>query len=960
MHTSAIRSRFFAAVTVFIASMALGVGGLGSPAPVAALPPVVGSGPSGTVRASAPLSDGRIVIGGSFNSYNGLQWSNLAVLNADGSLDTSFDGLLESGNSAELGGGSSRDVYAVAVQTIAGVDKILASTLYPAKFNCNHSDSNPSCTLATQLLVRLNLDGSLDTSFNPAGTGPNSGGSLKSIQIQANGDILISGSSLTSYNGTASNGVALLNADGTLKTAAASINNRTGNPVNLAITNTAGTLYYGPGCLGAPCAIGGYYSQQTASISTPQTATPGLAYGTESLINTFVPTSDGGMIVVGAFASKFGGQDLVPTNAATRGNCIGKYNADGTLNNTFNKTAGQIVIGCSASENGLTAAIKDAAENIVFAGYFESNFRLAKFNEAGSALSKLTILNNNPLAMTNGGSDQVIVGGSSVTAAGKHIARINTSSGVVDPNFPAPNLEYLTGLGFQTSAGAPITEIRDVVGTVVNITPVPTPSNNVGTVTYALTVPSDLPDGLSFDQNSGAITGTLTTAQIKHLYVVATSELGRVFNGSALSFFISAAQIPDPVTPVISSASFDSSGKLCVTFSNATQFNMVFVTGGAFTSSSAIFFANTSPACSSTATLAGASVNLIAGTAYQVRVRVGSSQIGNAVGCPCAFSSLPTFAVVADSTPETNNGSTPDTNNGSTPETNNGSTPDTANGSTTPTVDPTNGRQLVAPSANTASTLITEANKNAFTQTAGNSAMTTPSNGSPATNATTETVQTTGSQIAPSNRTPEQVTAIQTAGADLLNQFNAALPVGATPTVSITNTPTGAAFNGVLVSPTTGANIPVPVDDVVVMQSSQAAVMIAAADNAGQPANIDANGILVANNGGTVGAVAYGFGASTPGELVIASNRRLLGTFTTDANGAFVGQVTLPLDLIVGNHTVTIVTSQLAASLGVRIDPAVTLPTTGASPNLGLIALWMSVVGLGVFVISRRRFLNIV
>jgi hypothetical protein len=371
---------------------------------------------------------------------------------------------------------------------------------------------------------------------------------------------------------------------------------------------------------------------------------------------------------------------------------------------------------------------------------------------------------------------------------------------------------------------------------------------------------------------------------------------------------------------------------------------MVFVTGGAFTSSSAIFFANTSPACSSTATLAGASVNLIAGTAYQVRVRVGSSQIGNAVGCPCAFSSLPTFAVVTDSTPGTNNGSTPDT----------------GNGSTTPTVDPTNGRQLVAPSADATSTLITEANKNAFTQTAGNSAMTTPSNGSPAANATTETVQTTGSQIAPSSRTPEQVTAIQTAGADLLNQFNAALPVGATPTVSITNTPTGAAFNGVLVSPTTGANIPVPVDDVVVLQSSQAAVMIAAADNAGQPANIDANGILVANNGGTVGAVAYGFGASTPGELVIASNRRLLGTFTTDANGAFVGQVTLPLDLIVGNHTVTIVTSQLAASLGVRIDPAVTLPTTGASPNLGLIALWMSVVGLGVFVISRRRFLNIV
>ena len=946
MHTSAIRSRFFAAVAVLIASTALGVGGLGSVAPVAALPSAVGSGPSGTVRAIAPLSDGRFVIGGSFNSYNGLQWSNLAVLKADGSLDTSFDGVLESGNSAELGGGSSRDVYAVAVQTIAGVDNILASTLYSAKFNCNHSDSNPSCTQATQRLVRLNLDGSLDTSFNPAGTGPNSDGKITSIQIQSSGDILISGSSLTSYNGTVTQGIAVLNADGTLKTAAASINNRSGNPVNLAITNTLGTLYYGPGST----APGGLYSQQTASISTPETAATGLGYGTESLINTFVPTNNGGMIVVGAFAYKFGDQDLVPTNAATRGNCIGKYNADGTINNTFNKTAGQIVIGCSASENGLTAAIKDAAENIVFAGYFESNFRLAKFNEAGSALSKLTILNNNPLAMTNGGSDQVIVGGSSVTAAGKHIARIDTSSGVVDSNFPAPNNEYITGLGFQTSPGAPITTVSGTVGTAVDITPVLTPSTNIGTVTYSLTVPADLPAGLSFDQNTGAFTGTPTTAQYKNLTVVATSGLGST--SAQLIFNISVAEIPNPATPVISTATIDSTGRLCVTFTNPTQANMVIVLGGAFTNSStATFITTTSPACSSTATQSGNSVNFVAGTAYSVRVRVGSAQIGSTVGCPCAISSPTPFPVVADSSPDTNNGSTPETNNGSTPETN--------NGSTTPLVDPTGGRQLVAPNTNAASTLITEANKSAFTQAAGNSAMTAPSSGTSVADATTKTVQTTGSQTAPSSRTPEQVTAIQAAGADLLNQFNAALPVGATPAVSITNTPTGAVFNGVLVSPTTGANIPVPVDDVVVIKSVQAAVMIAAADTADQPANIDANGILVANTGGTVGAVAYGFGASTPGELVIMSTPRLLGTFTTDANGAFIGQVTLPLDLVVGDHTVAIVTNQLAASLGVRIDPAATLPTTGSSAHLGLIALWMSVIGVGVFVISRRRFFNI-
>ena len=623
-----------------------------------AVAPTVGSGPAGgTIRAIAPLSDGRFVIGGSFDTYNGLEWSALAVLNADGSLDSSFGGSLQSGNSFRKGGGSSRDVYAVAVQSVSGVDKILVSTLFPAKFYCNHSESNPTCTQATQLLVRLNLDGSVDTSFNLGGTGPLGidGAKVTSIQIQANGDILISGSSMTSYNGTATHGIAVLNADGTLKTAAASITNRSSNPVKIAIANAAGTMYYGPGSV----ATGGFYAQQTASIATPATATTGLTYGGSSLINALVPTTDGGMIVVGAFASKFGSENLVPASSATRGTCIGKYNADGTLNSAFNNTASNIVTGCSESESGLTAAIEDANKNIIFAGYFDGSFRLAKFNEAGTVLSKWTPGVGG--VMANGGANKVIVAGSS-------IARVDTTSGVVDTNFPAPNLEYLTGYNYQTSAGTAITEVTETVGTAINITPVLTPSTNVGTVTYSLTVPSDLPGGLSFDQNTGAITGTLTTAQNKYLLVVATSELGKVANGNnALPFYISDAQAPNPATPVISSATIDSAGKLCVTFSNATQANLVVVLGGAFTTSnSATFIAATSPACSSTATQSGNSVNFVAGTAYSVRVRVGSALVGSIVGCPCAISALTPFPVVAESAPGASSGSASGSTSGST------------------------------------------------------------------------------------------------------------------------------------------------------------------------------------------------------------------------------------------------------------------------------------------------------
>ena len=46
---------------------------------------------TGTIYAMASQSDGKVVIGGTFNKVNGVARSNLARLNADGSIDTSFD-----------------------------------------------------------------------------------------------------------------------------------------------------------------------------------------------------------------------------------------------------------------------------------------------------------------------------------------------------------------------------------------------------------------------------------------------------------------------------------------------------------------------------------------------------------------------------------------------------------------------------------------------------------------------------------------------------------------------------------------------------------------------------------------------------------------------------------------------------------------------------------------------------
>src|SRR5947207_12103194 len=62
---------------------------------------------SSAVYRLAVQTDGKVLIGGLFTSYNGTTRNRIARLNSDGSLDTSFD----------LGTGASSAVYRLVVQT---------------------------------------------------------------------------------------------------------------------------------------------------------------------------------------------------------------------------------------------------------------------------------------------------------------------------------------------------------------------------------------------------------------------------------------------------------------------------------------------------------------------------------------------------------------------------------------------------------------------------------------------------------------------------------------------------------------------------------------------------------------------------------------------------------------------------------------------------------------------------
>lgn len=148
------------------------------------------SGPNSNVSAIAIQDEEKILIGGYFTSYNGTSRYRIARLNADGSLDSSFD----------PGSGANAFVTAVVIQDEENILIGGDFTSYGGNY--------------VSRIARLNSNGSLDVNFN-SGCGFN--GIVTSIVIQSDGKILIAGH-FTNYNGTEQNRIVRLNPDGSLDT----------------------------------------------------------------------------------------------------------------------------------------------------------------------------------------------------------------------------------------------------------------------------------------------------------------------------------------------------------------------------------------------------------------------------------------------------------------------------------------------------------------------------------------------------------------------------------------------------------------------------------------------------------------------------------------------------------------------------------------------------------------------
>ncbi len=292
------------------------------------------NGLNGAVNALHRYGNGKLLVGGAFtNLGTSLRYSSLLRLNADGSLDETF-----------LGGSPNATRYidhtvtAFAVRTNDGAIGIIGSftnvagqvqpsvalldadgvfqTSFRPVITNSPTQVNPArlFSLAFQAdgkllvggyfglvnglgrtnLVRLNTNGTVDTSFNVLPVTFNAG--VAGLAVQADGRICLAGD-FTSVSGSAGttsqsrNGFARVQADGTL------------DPVNPAAFITGGALAVQPG---GNVLIGGSQLVRILANGTFDTNFPGNGFGTPTSgaqVTSFAFAPDGSLWIGGSFST---------------------------------------------------------------------------------------------------------------------------------------------------------------------------------------------------------------------------------------------------------------------------------------------------------------------------------------------------------------------------------------------------------------------------------------------------------------------------------------------------------------------------------------------------------------------------------------------------------------------------------------------------------------------------------
>jgi uncharacterized delta-60 repeat protein len=296
-----------------------------------------GTGPNGVINDIALLPDGKIIIVGSFTLFNGTTRNSIARLNADGSLDASFNA------------SSGQAINTIAIQADG---KILLGGIFVTMNSVTRHH-----------IARLNADGSLDTGFAPT-----TNDFIHVIKVQSDGKILVGGD-LTSFNGFGLSRIVRVNANGTRDaTFSANSNARV---LDIAI-QPDGKIIIGGAFTTINSATRNYITRVNTNGSLDTSFVIGTGFqgmGSAKAVNAIALSADGKIITGGNFTS---------FNGRSRNN-IAQLNANGSLDTLFSPGVG--------TDLAVNAVLISSNGQVIVGGNFSTynnvvRTRIAKVNSS--------------------------------------------------------------------------------------------------------------------------------------------------------------------------------------------------------------------------------------------------------------------------------------------------------------------------------------------------------------------------------------------------------------------------------------------------------------------------------------------------------------------------------------------------------------------------------------------------
>ncbi|MBL7865638.1 MAG: T9SS type A sorting domain-containing protein [Cyclobacteriaceae bacterium] len=439
----------------------------------------VGLNEFGSIEAVAIQSDGKIILGGSFDSYNGVSRSGIVRVNADGTLDPTFDpgtgiagvirlitSMVILSDGKILIGGSFTSYNGVARNRIArlnsdgSLDMTFASTLDDPVFDIAVQADNKILvgTYSPKGVIRLNANGSTDNSFGSLNLGGNS--VVYELTIQANGQLLIGGSFL-SVKGADRLRIARLNANGTLDTFAPS---PLGEVWAIA-EQPDGKIIIGGSFTAMQGAPGVAYLTRVNSDGSLD-ATFASGAGPDGEVLDIMVQPDGKIVIAGGFKK----YNLVDKPLLAR------LNTDGTLDNGFNPGTSFDVVGLGprVSSLGLQADGRIVAGgnfNLFGNGERRSIARVATNGEVDLSFNPMPGTDNtvSGIVLQPDGNITIVGAFRSAVAQTRNYAARLTSSGTLDVSFNVgtsssgpiqgislqPNGKFVFTGGFKSYNGNP-------------------------------------------------------------------------------------------------------------------------------------------------------------------------------------------------------------------------------------------------------------------------------------------------------------------------------------------------------------------------------------------------------------------------------------------------------------------------------------------------------------------------